>query len=355
MVRWLAARLPSGEVSPASVDRLNIALMLGALGLAFALPFELFLFAYAVLGPLHYLTEISWLQKRDFFATGRRDWAWLALLVLLAFLSTPFVLGENYVRALGPYGQLFAFLAFAIAGVLAFVKDALARHVLAGAILVVFLTAANPLARGWFLFSLYTTTILHVFLFTAAFMLFGALKARSRTGYVSVALLFACAAVALLAPAGSGAAVSTYVRESYGIGFQGLNHELARLFGLGTARAADGSSVFTSTIDVFSSSGGVAIQRLIAFAYTYHYLNWFSKTSIIGWHQVARWKLAGALVLWIASVALYAHSYELGARWLFALSYAHVLLEFPLNQRSFVGIAGELRARLAPGRLRVEA
>ena len=39
-------------------------------------------------------------------------------------------------------------------------------------------------------------------------------------------------------------------------------------------------------------------------------------------------------VLWIASLALYAKSYELGLRWLFALSYAHVLLEFPLNHRS---------------------
>lgn len=337
------------------IDRLNLALMLAALALAFVVPFELFLFSYAVLGPLHYLTEISWLEKRDFFARGRRDWWWLAGLVGLAVFSTSFVVGRWHVPFLTPYAQLFAFLAFAIALVFAFVADPTVRRVLTIAILVVTVTVANPLGHGWFLFSLYTTTILHVFLFTAAFMLYGALKARSTVGYVSVGLLFACGAVALLAPAEQRAGVSEYVAQSYGVGFLGLNYELARLFSLGTVVAVDGSSRFGSPIDAFTSSGGVAIGRLIAFAYTYHYLNWFSKTSVIGWLEVSRPKLVGALVLWVASVALYAKSYELGARWLFALSYAHVLLEFPLNHRSFVGIAQETMARFASRGSRAQA
>ena len=41
--------------------------------IALYLPFELFLFAYAILGPAHYLTEISWLQKRRFFARAGYD------------------------------------------------------------------------------------------------------------------------------------------------------------------------------------------------------------------------------------------------------------------------------------------
>lgn len=343
-------------MSAAAVDRLNVLLMLAALALAFALPFELFLFSYAVLGPLHYVTEIAWLEKREFFACGKRDWWWLAALVGLAVFSTPFVVGRTwYLPSLTPYAQLFAFLAFALALVFAFVRDATVRTSLAVAVLLVSVTVANPLGRGWFLFSLYTTTFLHVFLFTAAFMLFGALKARSVTGYATVGLLFVCGAVALLAPAGAGSGVSDYVRESYGVGFLGLNHELARLFSLGTTVGADGASRFASPLDAFSSPGGIAVQRLIAFAYTYHYLNWFSKTSVIGWHKVHRAKLAGALAVWLASVALYAQSYELGARWLFALSYAHVLLEFPLNHRSFVGIVQELGTRLAPGRSRAQA
>ena len=52
------------------INFLNIGLMLISCVVALFIPFELFLFAYAVLGPAHYLTEISWLQKRRFFTRG---------------------------------------------------------------------------------------------------------------------------------------------------------------------------------------------------------------------------------------------------------------------------------------------
>src|SRR6476659_1938652 len=71
------------------VNYLNIGLMLASCAVALYIPFELFLFAYAVLGPAHYLTEISWLQKRRFFTRGKYD-AWLiAGLAALAFLAAP--------------------------------------------------------------------------------------------------------------------------------------------------------------------------------------------------------------------------------------------------------------------------
>ena len=41
------------------VNLLNIWLMVASLCAALIVPFELFLFSYAVLGPLHYLTELS--------------------------------------------------------------------------------------------------------------------------------------------------------------------------------------------------------------------------------------------------------------------------------------------------------
>src|ERR1043165_9571235 len=56
---------------------------------AFVLPFELFLFSYAVLGPLHYLTEISWLHKRQYFSSGKYDYIFLVVLaVVLFFMNT---------------------------------------------------------------------------------------------------------------------------------------------------------------------------------------------------------------------------------------------------------------------------
>jgi len=342
-------------VTPLQVDRLQIGLMLLSLALAFALPFELFLFSYAVLGPLHYLTELTWLKKRDFFANGKRDWWWLTVIVVAAVFSAKFVVGSFAIEGLAQYSQFFAFLAFASALLFVTIGNATLRFIAAGVLLVGLLTFADVTAREWFLFSLFTTTILHVSLFTGAFMLFGALKSKSVTGYVGVVLLFACFAIALFAPATTGSAVSSYVSESYSGGFRTLNAELARLFDLGTVAHVDGSSRFGSAADLFRSPGGIAIQRLIAFAYTYHYLNWFSKTSIIGWAKVDRRLLAGAVILWIASVALYAKNFDLGARWLFALSYAHVLLEFPLNHRSFVGIGQELYARITRRDSRAQA
>ena len=86
------------------------------------------------------------------------------------------------------------------------------------------------------------------------------------------------------------------------------------------------------------------VSRLIAFAYTYHYLNWFSKTQVIQWHKVPKLRFIAVIVLWVASVGLYVYDYAVGFKWLFLLSFAHVLLEFPLNHQSFIGIGREIGA-----------
>ena len=56
------------------VDAANIGLMVFSCIVAFILPFEVFLFSYGVLGPLHYLTEIGWLHKKGYFTTGKYDY-----------------------------------------------------------------------------------------------------------------------------------------------------------------------------------------------------------------------------------------------------------------------------------------
>jgi hypothetical protein len=90
-------------------------------------------------------------------------------------------------------------------------------------------------------------------------------------------------------------------------------------------------------------------MRFIAFAYTYHYLNWFSKTSIIQWHKIPALWSAVNVALWLAALGLYAWNYRIGMLVLFALSWLHVLLEFPLDQRTFVGIGHELATLLRSG------
>ncbi|MFM7311121.1 MAG: hypothetical protein ACKOZY_10975, partial [Flavobacteriales bacterium] len=67
---------------------MNILLMFITAVLAFFMPFETFLIAYAFLGPLHYLTEISWLHDRQYFAKGKYDYLVLLIIgVLLSFAA----------------------------------------------------------------------------------------------------------------------------------------------------------------------------------------------------------------------------------------------------------------------------
>ena len=95
---------------------------------------------------------------------------------------------------------------------------------------------------------------------------------------------------------------------------------------------------------VFNSAVGLAIMRFIAFAYTYHYLNWFSKTSLIKWHQIVRTRLWLLVALWVICIALYLYDYGLGLKVLMCLSLMHVYLEFPLNHISIIGTFRELLA-----------
>jgi hypothetical protein len=190
------------------------------------------------------------------------------------------------------------------------------------------------------LFGVYLPTLIHVFVFTGAFILVGALKRRSAAGYASLAVFLMCGAMAIwlpnIAPAPQTEAPAIFWR-----GFRELSFSsLADFMGKSTEQLI-GTNVYTSDLVL-------RLVRFLAFAYTYHYLNWFSKTSIIQWHAVSRARLALVATVWLASVALYAVNYDLGLRWLFLLSLAHVLLEFPLNHRSFLEIGAELHKRLAP-------
>ncbi|HTE06500.1 MAG TPA: hypothetical protein VK824_09910 [Planctomycetota bacterium] len=338
------------------VNVLNIALMAASLAAALALPFELFLLAYAILGPLHYLTEISWLHDRQWFVPGRRDgWPLLACAVLVP-LGSAAVLGASGTAALDRAGigawladhtTELTFLAFGIALLFVLTRDLRLR--LGGALLLLAGAAWMRVPPGagmealvgslyWTFFAAYLTTLVHVFVFTGLFILWGALKARSASGYLSLAVFLACAAAPFLLPATPYDA-SPWARASYGENFVGLSqvllHDVFRvpLHALGN-------------VDLFSDEASVRLMRFMAFAYTYHYLNCFSKTSVIGWQKVSRARLAAVVVLWGASLAVYAWNYAAGLRWLFALSFAHVLLEFPLNHRSFLGIGQELAARL---------
>jgi hypothetical protein len=309
------------------IHLINIALMVLSCLAAFTLPFELFLFAYAVLGPLHYLTEISWLHRKGYFTTGRRDAIGLLLLCV----------GVVTLSQAGGRGELTAatallLTAFGAAMAMAFLHEPVFKiaGILAAALAGLFL-GGDATARVLVL--VFLPTIVHVCVFTAAFILLGALREKSITGLASVVVYGLCAlSFFALPPGAEGAKPSTYVIESYTF-FASVNIRMSEWF---TA------SPIRSPAELFQSSTGVMLMRFIAFAYTYHYLNWFSKTSVIQWHKIPKsWAIAN-LVVWLASVALYAWDFRSGLLALAALSTLHVILEFPLNHLTFAGIASEL-------------
>lgn len=69
----------------------------------------------------------------------------------------------------------------------------------------------------------------------------------------------------------------------------------------------------------------------LSFAYTYHYLNWFSKTEVIKWHLIPPKRWIAIIALYTLSISIYLVDYKAGFIALLFLSLLHVVLEFPLN------------------------
>lgn len=313
------------ELNNDQINYANIGLMVLAAILAFILPFELFLFSYAVLGPLHYLTEIGWLHKKNYYTKGKYDFVFLSVLCVLVFYFSYVkpTKSDTLIPNIILYGVLLSL-------VFVFIKDNLYRIVLA-VLAVIGISMAKMGFSYVIAVGIFLPTIVHVFVFTWAFMFYGVLKNKSFSGYLSViALVLIAVSFFVIKAPGLQYQVSAYVGKSYEL-FYLLNKFLIDFFGL----------VTTSTDDmtlVYKTNAGFIVMRFIAFAYTYHYLNWFSKTSVIQWHKVPKKTLIITIALWIFSVALYVIDYNIGLKALYFLSFLHVFLEFPLNITSFQGI-----------------
>ncbi|MEZ5047537.1 MAG: hypothetical protein R2831_11150 [Chitinophagaceae bacterium] len=320
------------------IDIINIGLIFLSAILAVILPFELFLFAYGVLGPLHYLTEISWLHDKNYFATNKNDiWLLVIISLILAIFTFKSQLGLGALEVDFTFNNAIIFIAFGSSLFFALVKNKFIKVV--GVILVVLLSFISD--RMILFFSVFLPTLIHVFLFTSIFMLYGALKSKSKMGYLSVLLHIAIPLLFIILFSGKNFLPATAYAQNAYKEFQMLNQVIINM--LNTSHAGDGDAVNL----VFQSSVGISVMRFIAFAYTYHYLNWFSKTKVIGWYDIPKSRALFIVVLWIVSVALYAIDYSLGFKWLFLLSFMHVLLEFPLNFHSFVGIFKSLKLKTA--------
>jgi len=399
------------------INYLNIGLMLVTMVLAYYFPFETFLLAYAFLGPLHYLTEISWLHDRQYFTKGKYDFIPLLLIgIALSYAAFAKDAGfdmdfYNTFVELGLFDKLLVLALFSSL-LFAFVKN-LPVKIFSILFLFIFISGwfsednkeMNQSSTTVFALTSLLPTLIHVYVFTGLFMLFGALKSRSKTGLMSVgAFIILPIILIFVVPVKSKTNyISSYGKEAYyadGDGFFYTNVSIMDHFNLTETpnltnkqyldsivnknpqsnqfpvaerkRISDSLSTMLSAdfivpnrdneyymkpipvnkaipvnpkdfywSSVFFSTFGIMLMRFIAFAYMYHYLNWFSKTEVIRWHKVPKIRFAAVLLIWLAACGLYAYDYALGLSFLFFLSFTHVLLEFPLNMVSIVGIGKE--------------
>jgi hypothetical protein len=294
------------------INYYNILAMLAASCLAIIIPFELVLLSYAILGPAHYLTEISWLKSRQFFTLKRYDYLIIiALIPVCVLLRLPYVnlifytFGLSFILLTiqGDFNRLLAFIILIAAG---------------------YFLLTNNILRT--IFGLYIPTLIHLYIFTGAFMLYGALKERVVSGFAAFAIFLICPLLLCVLFTSHHITTTAWAIKSYG-DFSRLNTTTLR----------------NHAINIYTNPASIILTRFIAFAYTYHYINWFSKTRIINWHRISVTRSVIIGLIWAASVGLYFYNFRLGLKWLFILSLLHVILEFPLNHRSFIGIGRELK------------
>ena len=314
------------------IDLLNIGLIALSLIIAIMLPFRLFLFSYAILGPLHYLTEINWLKDKNYFLSQNSPWVkFFVIIAVLATIYPLYMLFENgwgvmldeMMDIFKGKGKVLILTAFFFSiGLFIFKKrNHLILALLGSFLLAILLKSYLP---AWLFFiGLFLPTIVHVYLFTGLFMLYGSKRAKSRYGYMAVAALFIVPFIIAYLPIDPTTYVVTReVGETYNESkFLNLNGVLTKMF-----------NGFVNGKFMVLSPVGIKVQIFIAFAYTYHYLNWFSKTSIIGWRDSLNKKSSLYIgVLWVAAVGLYLYDFYTGLVALYFLSILHVLFEFPLN------------------------
>ncbi len=314
------------------IDVLNIVLILVSLAFAVFLPFKLFLFSYAILGPLHYLTEINWLKDKNYFVSSNSKWIQIFLFFTLLICLYPLykllglaldnsfaesfkLIAKNY-KILVLTGFLFSI------GLIFFRKIwNLLLMMLFSFLVSVFLYHYLP--KWLFFLGLFLPTIIHVYLFTLLFMLYGSKKSKSNIGYFGAGLL-------LLVP---------IIIVAMDVDFRNysVTQEIATIYD--TSKFLNLNMVITGIFDGFKdgqfivlSPVAIKVQIFIAFAYTYHYLNWFSKTSIIGWKKsLTTRKTIYILVIWTIAVGIYLFDFYTGLMALYFLSLLHVFFEFPLN------------------------
>lgn len=298
------------------INTINSVLVVISFCVALLLPYQLLFFSYAFLGPAHYLTQISWLHDKQYFIDTRKILLPLmcatAIAVLFEYrLSAPaiafsLILSAYYVAHKQANNSLYLIFSAAIIAI-----------------------ALSMIPSAAFFLAALLPTVVHTFIFTGSFLLVGYLKSNDKRAAVTFALFI-----------------------GLGLSFFFIPHEWLQSgnhFDTLPGDYFDNVANFLSdlTAPVKSIESASNIFAFLSFVYTYHYLNWFSKTGLIRWHEVSKKRGALMVALYFIAISIYLYDYTLGFTVLLSLSLLHVLLEFPLNMKTFATIGKSLQQKLS--------
>lgn len=311
----------------AKLDKLNIGLMLAALAVAYVIPFKLLLLSYAFLGPAHYLTQISWMHDRNYF-TKSQTGPWVLMMLTLLIAAVP----ATATVALG--AALAVALVMVITSDRPYIRGYRSERIFVQVLLFLAFYIAYDFAQyfsGSFrtLVTLAMPTTLHIYVFTGAFILTGVLKRPGPAAYAAFAFFLACPVLLFAFPPAE--------RMIFENGPTGGLAFFKEQFGM--------LMRFLAVPD--TPVGHASLFGFLSWAYTYHYLNWFSKTKLIGWHEISKTRAGVIIGLYAVAIGLYLYDFSLGFNVLVSLSLLHVLLELPLDLRTIHGIGAHIRAKLA--------
>jgi hypothetical protein len=168
-------------------------------------------------------------------------------------------------------------------------------------------------------------TLIHVSLFTFIFMILGAYRSGSRAQALLIVIYLMAIALLLVVPPSASMQIPTFAKAGQEY-FGNVAPALGRLLGIPDLRLE------------------TRLTSLLAFVYTYHYLNWFIKAEVIRWADMSGTRMGLVVASSVTATALYFYDYSFGFSVLLALSLVHIVLEFPLNSlalRQLGGVIGQ--------------
>ena len=300
---------------------LNLILLIFSVLLSLFFPVSTFVWAYAILGPLHYLTQLNWLYNRPIYSLNR---SFGYLLIGISVLATLIFLAQYFnlltLDWLSYVNISACLIILAILLTLKYIlklKWSVILIILIPVVIIAYFFSSNYYYL--ILFGILLTSVIHVYIFTLFHMISGALKTKNIIDFINSFLMIITPIIIYLIPVPS--VQFDYIDSNDFI--KDIINNLSYFMGYKNV-----------TVTSF-----VKLAWFVSFSYLYHYLNWFSKTKIIQWDSsLTRKKTIIFCSISLCCSLIFLIKFEYGLIATLLLSYLHVFAEFPLNYHSIMNI-----------------